>query len=59
MNPLRQIAFGYSTQCNIRCGHCVAADASPGTAKMDFERAKDIVQEMPKVNPLLDGPANY
>ena len=46
MNPLRQIAFGYSTQCNIRCGHCVAADASPGTAKMDFDRAKDIIQEM-------------
>jgi organic radical activating enzyme len=46
INPVRQIAFGYSTQCNIRCGHCVAADASPGTAKMDFGRAKEIIQEM-------------
>ena len=46
MNPVRQIAFGYSTQCNIRCGHCVAADASPGAAKMDFDRAQDIIQEM-------------
>jgi organic radical activating enzyme len=46
MNPVRQIAFGYSTQCNIICGHCVAADPSPKTAKMDFARAKDIIQEM-------------
>lgn len=46
MNSVRQIAFGYSTQCNIRSGHCVAADASPGTAKMELDRAKDIVQEM-------------
>jgi len=46
MNPVRQTAFGYSTKCNIRCGHYVAADASPGTAKMDFDRAKDIIQEM-------------
>ena len=50
MNPVRQIAFGYSTQCNIRCGHCVAADESPGTAKMDFDRAKDIIQEMARCN---------
>jgi len=49
MNPVRQIAFGYSTKCNIRCGHCVAADASPGTAKMDFDRAKDIIQEMGEI----------
>lgn len=46
MKPVRQIAFGYSTQCNIRCGHCVAADASPGSSRMDFERAKNIIQEM-------------
>ena len=46
MNPVRQIAFGYSTQCNIRCGHCVAANESHGTAKMDFDRAKSIIQEM-------------
>ncbi len=46
MNQVRQIAFGYSTQCNIRCGHCVAANASPGTARIDFDRAKEIIQEM-------------
>ena len=46
MDPVRQIAFGYSTQCNIRCGHCVAADASPRTAKMEIGRAQDIIQEM-------------
>ena len=46
MVPVRQIAFGYSTQCNIRCGHCVAADASYKTAKMDADRAEDIIGEM-------------
>lgn len=46
MTPVRHIAFGYSTQCNIRCGHCVAADPSLKTASMDIDRAKDIIQEM-------------
>lgn len=46
MKPVRQIAFGYSTQCNIRCGHCVAADASPGSARMNFDRAKQVIREM-------------
>lgn len=44
--PVRQIAFGYSTQCNIRCGHCVAADASPNAAKMEIEQAASIIDEM-------------
>jgi len=43
---VRHIAFGYSTQCNARCGHCVAADASPATAKMDLARASAIIREM-------------
>jgi len=43
---VRNIAFGYSTQCNARCGHCVAADASPATAKMDLARASAIIREM-------------
>ena len=46
MKPPRQIAFGYSTRCNMKCGHCVAADGSPGTDKIDFIRAKDIIEEM-------------
>ena len=50
MKPVRQIAFGYSTQCNIRCGHCVSSEASPGTAKMELERAKCIIQEMAESN---------
>ena len=44
--PMRNIAFGYSTQCNIRCRHCVAADASPNAAKMELEQARAIVNEM-------------
>ncbi len=44
--PVRNIAFGYSTQCNIRCGHCVAADASPNASKMEIDQAKAIVDEM-------------
>jgi len=47
---MRNIAFGYSTQCNIRCGHCVAADASPNAAKMEIEKARAIVNEMARCN---------
>jgi organic radical activating enzyme len=47
---VRQIAFGYSTQCNARCGHCVAADASPATERMDLDRAKNIIHEMARCN---------
>ena len=47
---MRQIAFGYSTQCNARCGHCVAADESPAAAKMDLDKAKQIIQEMARCN---------
>lgn len=46
MNSFRKIAFGYSTRCNIKCGHCVAADEDHDTAKMDLARAKAIVSEM-------------
>ncbi|MBU1054246.1 MAG: radical SAM protein [Proteobacteria bacterium] len=46
MNQLRQIAFGYSTRCNVKCAHCVASGGSPGTDKMDFIRAKEIIEEM-------------
>ena len=46
MNNTRQIAFGYSTRCNIKCDHCVAAhDGSPET-KMAFENAVQIIEEM-------------
>ena len=42
----REIAFGYSTRCNIKCGHCVAAGGVPESAKMDFVRAMEIIEEM-------------
>ncbi len=45
---MRKIAFGYSTRCNIKCSHCVAADDSQQSrpVKMDLERAKEIIREM-------------
>jgi MoaA/NifB/PqqE/SkfB family radical SAM enzyme len=49
MKQPRQIAFGYSTRCNMKCGHCVAAEGSPGADKMDFVRAKEIIEEMADV----------
>ncbi|MGB5155996.1 radical SAM protein [Desulfobacterium sp. N47] len=50
MNQPRQIAFGYSTRCNIKCAHCVAADGSPGIDKMDFNRAKETIEEMARAH---------
>lgn len=46
MNPVRQIAFGYSTKCNIRCEHCVASDGSIPQGKMILERAMAIIEQM-------------
>lgn len=43
---MRKIAFGYSTRCNIKCEHCVAADAIPDQAKMELVRAKELIAEM-------------
>ncbi len=43
---MRTIAFGYSTQCNLRCGHCVAKGEIPETSTMDLGRAKEIIHEM-------------
>ncbi len=46
MNDTRQIAFGYSTRCNLKCDHCVAAhDGSPET-KMALDSAIQIIEEM-------------
>ncbi|MBT7085837.1 MAG: radical SAM protein [Desulfobacterales bacterium] len=46
MNPDRQIAFGYSTTCNIKCDHCVAHDDATQNVKMDFQTAESIVAKM-------------
>ncbi len=43
---MRTIAFGYSTQCNLRCGHCVAKGEIPETSTMDLGRARQIIHEM-------------
>lgn len=40
---MRKIAFGYSTQCNVKCEHCVAAGAIPGHTKMELAQAKEII----------------
>ncbi len=42
---MRKIAFGYSTFCNIRCSHCVAAQGDVGK-KMELSRAKEIIREL-------------
>jgi organic radical activating enzyme len=42
---MRKIAFGYSTRCNIKCEHCVAADGRKNE-KMDLLQAKDIISEL-------------
>ena len=43
---MRKIAFGYSTRCNVKCEHCVAADATPENLKMELAQAKEIIAEM-------------
>jgi len=43
---MRKIAFGYSTRCNIRCSHCVAAEDNPDNAKMELGKAKEIIRDM-------------
>lgn len=50
MNHIRKTAFGYSTQCNIKCEHCVAAEDGYGHIKMELPRARDIIDEMAAAN---------
>lgn len=50
MKPVRNIAFGYSTNCNIRCGHCVAAGERPVGQKMGLNIALDIIHDMAASN---------
>lgn len=45
---LRKLAFGYSTQCNLRCGHCIAAGEEHSSKTMDFDRACEIIGELAK-----------
>jgi organic radical activating enzyme len=46
MSIIRHIAFGYSTQCNIKCDHCVAADDEFPHARMPLDMAEAIIEEM-------------
>lgn len=46
MANMRTIAFGYSTRCNIKCEHCVAADGSQKSAKMELVQAKKSIDEL-------------
>jgi MoaA/NifB/PqqE/SkfB family radical SAM enzyme len=43
---MRTLAFGYSTRCNIKCEHCVAADAILENAKVELAQAKKIIAEL-------------
>ena len=43
---MRKVAFGYSTHCNVRCDHCVAAGEVPKTEKMELGRASQIIEAM-------------
>lgn len=42
---MRTVAFGYSTRCNIKCRHCVAAGAND-PVKMKLSRAKELIAEL-------------
>ncbi len=46
MNYHRKTAFGYSTQCNIKCDHCVAAEDGIEHRKIELNRAREIIDEM-------------
>lgn len=39
---MRKLAFGYSTKCNIKCDHCVAA-GDHSTSKMDQDKAMEMI----------------
>ena len=50
MTIFRKLAFGYSTRCNIRCAHCIAADDTGVTHQMDLSRAVSLIEELAGCN---------
>jgi sulfatase maturation enzyme AslB (radical SAM superfamily) len=50
MNKIPHTAFGYSTQRNIKCDHCVAADDVSPNTKMPFDTTKAIIEEIAACN---------
>jgi len=45
---MRNIAFGYSTRCNIQCDHCVAAGETPASTKMALILAGEAILKLAK-----------
>ena len=43
---MRKVAFGYSTRCNVRCEHCVAAGEVPETDTMELDCACRTIEAM-------------
>ena len=43
---MRNIAFGYSTRCNIKCEHCVAAGEKLASSKMELNEAKQSIKKL-------------
>ncbi|MFT5698156.1 MAG: MoaA/NifB/PqqE/SkfB family radical SAM enzyme [Desulforhopalus sp.] len=43
---MKNIAFGYSTRCNITCRHCVAAGEQHDKTKMELQQAKNSINEL-------------
>lgn len=43
---MRKLAFGYSTRCNVRCEHCVAAQDTPVSRTMDHAQARAVIGEL-------------
>ena len=50
MTTFRKLAFGYSTRCNIRCEHCIAADNRGVTHQMELSRAVSLLEELAGCN---------
>lgn len=43
---MRKIAFGYSTACNLRCGHCVAVGDEPSALTLDLKNAVCVIEQL-------------
>lgn len=43
---MRKLAFGYSTMCNLRCGHCVAAGEEHHSATMGLDKGLAALEQL-------------
>ena len=46
----RNIAFGFSTICNLKCKHCVATGRAESVKTMELSLAKKVIQELADAN---------